>query len=432
MVGARPSSIIVKNRLNTSFDEIPASEHGLRRDQISRAALKVTDALREAGFRAYIVGGAPRDLLLGVAPKDFDVGTDATPEQIRGLFRSARLIGRRFRLAHVRFGREIIEVATFRGTGEEGERDVEEGGRVLRDNVFGSEAEDAIRRDFTVNSLMYDPATGVIRDYTGGVADLKARRLRLIGDPETRYREDPVRMLRAIRFKAKLDLELDGATGTLISELAGLLAGIPPARLLDELLKLLLGGKAWRGYCELVEFGLWEQLFSGLLEQPATPPDLVEQAFRSTDSRVAENKPVTPGFLFAALFWPRVQSDAARRIAAGDPPIDALATAGDVAFGEYSARVAVHRRFATMAREIWMFQPRFEKRRGKRAMRLLEERRFRAAYDFLLLRARTENEVRELADFWTEVQEVDLETRERMIFGEVRKRKPETKTRPQP
>jgi len=403
--------------LNNSFVEIASRDHGITRERISNAALQVTDRLQQAGYKAYIVGGAPRDLLLGVTPKDFDVGTDATPEQVRSLFRRARLIGRRFRLAHVRFGREIIEVATFRGTGEGGDRSVEDGGRVLRDNVFGSEAEDAIRRDFTVNALMFDPSSGVLRDHVGGFEDLRARRLRLIGDPETRYREDPVRMLRAVRFQTKLGLTLDGDTDRLIGELGGLLADIPPARLLDELLKLLLGGNAHDGFRALVAYRLWEHLFPGLLPDPGAPPDLVEQALRNTDERIAEGKPVTPGFLFAALFWPRVERRAAERIESGQPPVEALAAAGDEAFSEYGARVAIHRRFTTMAREIWMFQPRFERRRGKRAMRLLQERRFRAAYDFLLLRGRTDPAARELADWWTEVQDVDDNARERMIFG---------------
>jgi len=378
---------LYKNRLNNSFQEIPLREHKVARDRISPNALKVTDRLQRAGFRAYVVGGAPRDLLLGFTPKDYDVGTDATPEQVRDLFRSARLIGRRFRLAHVRFGREIIEVATFRGTGETGERDVEDGGRVLRDNVFGSEAEDAIRRDFTINALMYDPSNETIRDYTDGYADVAQRTLRLIGDPEVRYREDPVRMLRAIRFKSKLGLKIDPPSETLIPEMAPLLADIPPARLLDELLKLLLGGRAWDGLETLVEYRLWHELFPGLLEAPECPPRLIEQAFRNTDDRVAEGKPVTPGFLFAALFWPRVREEAKRREENGQPAVEALATAGEKAFSKFTARVSIHRRFSTMAKEIWMFQPRFEKRRGKRAMRLLQERRFRAAYDFLLLRA---------------------------------------------
>jgi poly(A) polymerase len=408
---------LYKNRLNTSFHEIPVSEHGVARDRIATNALKVTDRLQQAGHKAYVVGGAPRDLLLGVEPKDFDVGTDATPEQVRKLFRNARLIGRRFRLAHVRFGREIIEVATFRGTGEAGDRTVEDGGRLLRDNVFGSEAEDAIRRDFTVNALMFDTATETIRDYTGGYADIAARRLRLIGDPETRYREDPVRMLRAIRFQTKLGLEIDDSSRRPIRELAPLLADIPAARLLDELLKLMLGGCAWDGFRSLAEHRLWHELFPDLLDDPDDPPDLIEQAFRNTDERVRSGKPVTPGFLFAALFWPRVAADAKRRVDGGQPPVEALATAGEKAFSKYTARVSVHRRFSTMAKEIWMFQPRFERRRGKRAMKLLSERRFRAAYDFLLLRAREDEKAEKLARWWTEVQDADAETRSRMIFG---------------
>ncbi|MGK7295661.1 MAG: polynucleotide adenylyltransferase PcnB [Candidatus Wenzhouxiangella sp. M2_3B_020] len=410
--------------MNTSFQEIPLSEHGVAREHISRNALKVTDRLQQAGYKAYVVGGAPRDLLLGQSPKDFDVGTDATPEEVRKLFRNARLIGRRFRLAHVRFGREIIEVATFRGTGEIGDRSVEDGGRVLRDNVFGSEAEDAIRRDFTINALMFDPSAQTIRDYTEGYADVAARRLRLIGEPEVRFREDPVRMMRAIRFQTKLGLEIDPATEALITELAPLLADIPQARLLDELLKLLLGGRAWEGFQALVAYGLWQELFPGLLESPESPPALIERAFRNTDERVRDGKPVTPGFLFAALFWPRVRDEAARRVDNGQAPVEALAAAGEKAFGKYTSRVAIHRRFSTMAKEIWMFQPRFEKRRGKRADKLLSERRFRAAYDFLLLRGGEDERAAELGQWWTDVQEADAETRNQMIFGKQSKPKP--------
>jgi len=411
--------------LKTSLKQIPLSEHGIARDKINPHALKVTDRLQQAGFRAYVVGGAPRDLLLGGEPKDYDIGTDATPDEVRKLFRNARLIGRRFRLAHVRFGREIIEVATFRGTDDSGDRSVEDGGRVLRDNVYGgSEAEDAIRRDFTINALMYDPTEQVVRDYTDGYADVARRRLRLIGDPEQRYREDPVRMLRAIRFKTKLGLDIDPESERPIGELAPLLGDIPPARLLDELLKLLLGGRAADGFQSLVSYGLWDQLFPDLLESPEQPPRLIREAFRSTDDRIREGKPVTPGFLFAALFWPRVEAEARRRVEKGMAPVEALAAAGEHAFSRYTARVSVHRRFSTMAKEMWMFQPRFEKRRGKRAMRLLSERRFRAAYDFLLLRALEDPDAEKLAQWWTEVQDADAETRDRMIFGNSRKQQP--------
>jgi len=428
-VGCHVNPQLYKNRLNNSFQEIPLDEHRVARDRISANALKVTDRLQRAGFRAYVVGGAPRDLLLGLVPKDFDIGTDATPEQVRELFRNARLIGRRFRLAHVRFGREIIEVATFRGTGDAGERSVEDGGRVLRDNTFGSEAEDAMRRDFTVNALMYDPSRETIRDYTNGYADVARRMLRMIGDPEQRYREDPVRMLRAIRFKSKLDMNIDPPSEEPIRKLAPLLADIPPARLLDELLKLLLGGRAGAGFRELVGYDLWQELFPGLLETPDNPPALIEQAFSNTDQRIAEGKPVTPGFLFAALFWPRVREDASRREQNGQPPVEALAAAGEKAFSKFTGRVSIHRRFSTMAKEIWMFQPRFEKRRGKRAMRLLQERRFRAAYDFLLLRAAQDASIAELAEWWTRVQQVDDEKRNQMIFGGNNK-KAQPKTRP--
>ncbi|MEM7053269.1 MAG: polynucleotide adenylyltransferase PcnB [Pseudomonadota bacterium] len=405
------------------FREIPFEQHGIARKHISSGALKVTDALQKAGFKAYVVGGGPRDLLLNAKPKDFDVGTDATPEQVRDVLPRARLIGRRFRLAHVRFGREIIEIATFRGTGEgsdDGDRTIGGAGRVLRDNVFGSEAEDAIRRDFTINALMYDPTTQTLRDYTDGYNDIRNGRLRLIGDPETRYREDPVRMLRALRFMTKLSLKLEAASEKPIRKLAPLLVNIPPSRLLDELLKIFLGGCAWKAFEQMVEFGLWQPLFPGLLEQPGQPPRLIEQALKNTDQRVREQKPVTPGFLFAALFWPAVQRYLEEE-PSNQPPVDQLASAGEHTFLRYTKRVAVHRRYSSMAREIWMLQPRFERRRGKRALRLLGEKRFRAAYDFLLLRGLEEAELAESIEWWTRLQAVDETERREMIFGTARR-----------
>jgi poly(A) polymerase len=395
---------------------IPQQRHGIRADRISSSARKVVERLQEAGFLAYIVGGSIRDLVLGHDPKDFDVATDATPEQVRDVFRSARLIGRRFRLAHVRFGREIIEVATFRGLGEgedDEHREVEQG-RLVRDNVFGSEQEDARRRDFTINALMYDPETATIRDYVGGYEDLIARRLRLIGDPLTRYREDPVRLLRAVRFKVKLGLELDPATGDPIPEMATLLQDIPPARLFEEILKLFMGGKAWPTFQALVQFGLWEQLFPNLFDDPARPPLLVEQAMKNTDQRVAEGQPVTPAFLFAAFLWRRVEDRSKELIDEGMVPVEALAAAGEEAIVAQAERVAIHRRFSSMAKDIWCLQPRFEKRRGKRALRVMSERRFRAAYDFLLLRALEDPELQELADWWTTIQEVGEDERWQM------------------
>ncbi|MEM1080124.1 MAG: polynucleotide adenylyltransferase PcnB [Pseudomonadota bacterium] len=407
---------------------IEFEQHGIARKQISRNALKVTDTLQKAGYKAYVVGGGPRDLLLQQRPKDFDIGTDATPEQVKAVFPRARLIGRRFRLAHVRFGREIIEVATFRGTGELGERAVAGSGRVLRDNVFGSEAEDAIRRDFTINALMYDPSNQQLRDYTHGFEDIQDRRLRLIGDPEARYREDPVRMLRAIRFKTKLSLNLEPDCDEPIARMAELLTNIPPARLLDELLKMLLGGDAWPMFCALVDYGLWDTLFPGLMPGADAPPALVEQALKNTDERVRQGKPVTPGFLFAALFWPALEREMLRN--RSDRPImDRIIEAGERVFSKYAQHVSIHRRYSTMAKEIWMFQPRFERRRGKRAMRLLGEKRFRAAYDFLLLRGLEAPDLTELIEWWTQVQTVDEARRREMIFGSSRRDAPLRRTR---
>lgn len=388
--------------------------------------------MQGAGFDAYLVGGCVRDLLLGVQPKDFDVATSATPEEIRDLFRNARLIGRRFRLAHVRFGREIIEVATFRGPGNGDAADVDrvvEGGRLTRDNVFGSEKEDAFRRDFTINALMYDPATETIRDHVGGYADVLDRRLRLIGTPVDRYREDPVRLLRAIRFVVKLDLTMEPDTAGPVVSMAPLLADIPPARLFDEILKLLMAGHAWPTYQALVRHALWPQLFPGLFDDPARPPKLVENALRNTDQRVAEGLPVTPAFLFAAFLWQRVRGAAESLIEQGLPPVEALAQAGEDAIVAQARTVALHRRFSTIAKEIWCMQPRFHKRRGKRAMRLINERRFRAAYDFLLLRVDEEPELAELAQWWTDVQKVDSDDQATMVratpgSGKKRRRRP--------
>ncbi len=397
---------------------IERARHGIPVRLISANALKVIERLQGAGFAAYLVGGCIRDLLLGVRPKDFDVATSATPDEIRDLFRNARLIGRRFRLAHVRFGREIIEVATFRGSGngdsgEEGR--VVERGRLTRDNVFGSEAEDAWRRDFTINALMYDPATETIRDHVDGYEDVRERRLRLIGDPRTRYREDPVRLLRAVRFMVKLDLTMEPDTAGPIVAMAPLLEGIPPARLFDEILKLFMTGHAWPTYQALVREALWPQLFPGLFENPAEPPKLVENALLNTDQRGAEGLPVTPGFLFAAFLWHRVHAAAEAMVEEGMPPVDALAAAGEEAIVAQARKVALHRRFSTIAKEIWFMQPRFRKRRGKRALRLINERRFRAAYDFLLLRVYEEPELAELAQWWTDVQEIDPEDQAKRV-----------------
>ncbi len=407
---------------------IALDEHGIRPERISANARKVTERLQESGHLAYVVGGSIRDLVLGHDPKDFDVATSATPEQVREVFRNARLIGRRFRLAHVRFGREIIEVATFRGSGEGGEDEHREleAGRLVRDNVWGSEGEDARRRDFTINALMYDPETATIRDHIGGYQDLLDRTLRLIGDPVTRYREDPVRLLRAVRFMVKLDLKLEPETAGPVVSMAPLLHDIPPARLFDEILKLFLGGYAWPTYQALVRNALWEPLFPRLFEDPSNPPVLVEQALKNTDDRIAQGKPVTPGFLFAAFLWDKVEQRAEELIREGLAPVEALAAAGEEAIVAQAKRVAIHRRFSTIAKEIWCMQPRFRKRRGKRALRLMSERRFRAAYDFLLIRAMENPDLQEMADWWTAIQEVEPDERHSMVSapGKGKQRRP--------
>jgi len=368
----------------------------------------VVRELQQAGFEAYIVGGGVRDLLLGKAPKDFDVATDATPEQVQEVFPRCRLIGRRFRLAHVRKGRNLIEVATFRGPHDSGGSDGSANGRILRDNVFGTVEEDAIRRDFTINAMFLDPVQGSIRDYVGGYRDLEERRLRLIGDPETRYREDPVRLLRAARFAAKLGVEPDAATEEPIRRLAPLLTDVPPARLFEELCKLFLTGHALRSLEALQRFGLSATLFpvmpksdkpGGVVMGP-----LLRAALENTDQRVSEDRPVTPAFLLAALFWLPVKSGADRRVAGGSPEYEAIMSAADEVFAEQSRRTAIPRRFSAVTKHIWALQPRFAKTHGKRWTRIFHEPRFRAAYDFLLLRVAEDPSLRELADFWTEAQ----------------------------
>src|SRR3954466_6156253 len=352
---------------------VPSERHGLARDAISPAAAKVCTVLREGGFAAYVVGGAVRDLLLGIVPKDFDIATDARPEQIKPLFRRALIIGRRFRLVHVMLGPETVEVSTFRAADPDtAEKD--EHGRVLRDNVFGSQAEDARRRDFTVNALYYDPATEEVVAFHGGLADLKKRVMRVIGDPATRYREDPGRMLRAVRLGAKLGLPLDPATRAPIRELAPLMERVPPARLFDEMLKLLLSGHASACLRQLREVGLHEgllPLLDVILEQPLGER-FVTLALAQTDERVLGGRPVSPAFLFAALLWHEVLAATKARQARGDSPIVALEAAMDEVLEAQCEKLAITRKLTATMREVWSLQARFENRSGTRAYRLLE------------------------------------------------------------
>lgn len=388
---------------------IPRAEHPISRSSISPGALKVLYRLHNANFRACLVGGGVRDLLLGREPKDFDVATDASPDDVQALFRNCRLIGRRFRLAHVRFGDEIVEVATFRGAASDQEGD----GPILRDNTWGSIDEDAVRRDFTVNALFYDIADFSVLDFVGGLDDLKAGLLKLIGDPERRYREDPVRMLRAARFAAKLGFRLHPDTERPIHELRSLLADIPPARLFEESLKLFLSGFAVQAYEHLRHLRLFEILFpdterSLAVEENHFPRTLVLRALEGTDARVVEGKSVTPAFLFAALLWEPVRVRALQLQADEQmPELAALQQAADEVVVRQIARVALPKRFSLPMREIFMLQARFNMRRGKRPLRLLAHPRFRAAYDFLLLRAQAGEVEQELADWWTAIQETD-------------------------
>jgi len=387
---------------------VPRAEHTISRRHISSHALKVLRGLQEGGFEAYLVGGCVRDLLLGHEPKDFDVATNASPEEVHRLFRKSRLIGRRFKLVHVGFGRDVIEVATFRAPPEV-EQHVDDQGRIMRDNVFGTLEQDAWRRDFTVNALYYNIQDFSIVDYTGGLADLKAGKIRLIGDVETRYREDPVRILRALRFVGKLGLKLDDETERLIPELANLLADIPAARLFDETLKLYLSGNAAVTHELLCHYGVFEILFpqtAAMLHTEADgfPRTLLIKALENTDKRIDEGKPVTPAFLFAALLWEPVRHHWQLHQSKGIPSIPALQRAATEVISEQVSRVAVPKRYTLDTREIWSLQPRLAQRQGKRAFKQLTHPKFRAGYDFLLLRAETGEPLAELAEWWTQFQ----------------------------
>jgi poly(A) polymerase len=447
------------NSTSTPFPPlvIPRSEHSISRAAISPNALKVLYRLKEAGYQGFLVGGAVRDLLLGLRPKDFDVATNALPDEVRRLFRNCRLIGRRFRLAHVFFGNEIIEVATFRATAAPEREDAEdpdadaeavpEGGgdagadeavaefsppsdsehrafdprgRILRDNLYGTIEEDVWRRDFAANGLYYNIEDFSIWDFVDGVRDIKARRLKLIGDPETRYREDPVRMLRAVRFAAKLDFSIEPATERPIKQLAYLLDGVPPARLFDEVLKLFLSGFGEKAYRLLQQYGLFEHLFPQSAAAFALPPyayagEMLELGLANTDARIAADKPVTPTFLFAVLLWSAVLRELNERNAGPTPDLALLMQACDTVLRAQQSRVAIPRRFAIPMRELLMLQPRFNRRSGVKSLSLLQHPRFRAAYDFLLLRAEAGVADPELAKWWTDIQVLPQEERVALV-----------------
>ncbi|OJF69553.1 poly(A) polymerase [Alteromonas sp. V450] len=399
-------------------------EHGISREDVSANALKVMYRLNGAGFESYLVGGCVRDILMGHEPKDFDVVTNATPEQIKGLFRNCRLIGRRFRLAHIVFGREIIEVATFRGHHQESDEDEDlpkgkaiakrdAHGQLVRDNVFGTIEEDAERRDFTFNAMYYSVADFTVKDFANGLAAIEKREVELIGDPETRYREDPVRMLRAVRFAVKLGMRIEAKTAAPIKSLANLLQNIPPARLFEETLKLFLSGKGEETFLMLHEYGLIEPLFPQLTpflkDENSREMQFVRRVLANTDERINNDQRVTPAFLYAALLWYPVEEQSQRlQSESGLNAHDAFNIASGEVIARQTQRIMIPKRFSTVVRDIWILQQRLPKRFGRRAFQLLTHPKFRAGYDFLLARGQIEGgDLLELAQWWTHFQHAD-------------------------
>ena len=416
-----------------SLSIIKRDEHCISRKNISPGCLRVLYTLNDAGYQAFIVGGAVRDLLLGKTPKDFDVATDATPEQVKTEFRRARIIGRRFRIVHVVMGREIIEVSTFRASntdsleikGERLARNVRNidsahsnSGMILRDNVYGTLEEDVGRRDFTINALYYTVRNFHVQDYVNGMEDLKQRQLKMIGDPEQRYREDPVRILRAVRLSSKLNFDIEEGTAEPIKPLAHLLESIPAARLFEEILKLFFTGNSLETYHLLCQYEIFKYLFPPPSTDVENNPDagkLLELAFSSTDRRIAELKSVNPAFLLAAILWPALQKEYLRNLSGKMPPMVAMHQASQAVISAQVDRISIPKRFSIPMREIWEFQLRLPKR--SRANVLVTHKRFRAAYDFVLLREQAGENLQGLGQWWTDYQAADKEQREKMITG---------------
>lgn len=408
-----------------SLNIIAREQHNISRKQISDNALKVLYRLNGAGFQAFLVGGGVRDLLLGGQPKDFDIATNATPEQIKALFRNCRLIGRRFRLAHIMFGRDIIEVATFRGHHQETSKNISQksdAGLLLRDNVYGTIDQDAERRDFSINAMYYSIEDYSIHDYAGGVEDLEDKLVRLIGDPETRYREDPVRMLRAIRFAVKLDFDIEEDTAEPIEYLAPLLRDIPAARLYEESLKMLQSGFGLETYHLMREYNLFQQLFPRVAEHftddyESLTEQMLDLSLDSTDLRHDEGKRINPAFMFAAILWYPVKALADEFVATRKmTEYDAIMEAGNVVLDEQVRSTAIPRRHTATIREIWQLQLRLPRRTGKRAFRLMELNKFRAGFDFLEMRGEIEQgETKQLADWWAKFQTAGRTMRQAMV-----------------
>ncbi|MET0382292.1 MAG: polynucleotide adenylyltransferase PcnB, partial [Burkholderiaceae bacterium] len=421
----KPDGVVLGRRVEVGVDR-----HKIDPKLVAEPAVRVVHTLKEGGYEAYIVGGAVRDLLVGLRPKDFDVATNATPEQVKALFRRAFIVGRRFRLVHVIYGRgrehEQIEVSTFRahvdnavdaaavGGNEKTSKEelvgkshaVDASGRVLRDNVWGPQVEDAARRDFTVNAMYYDPETQVVVDYHGGMADSKAKLLRMIGDPETRYREDPVRIIRVLRFAAKMGYRIEAGTEAPIRKMKPLLSNVPASRMFDEMIKLLQTGHSLASIEVLKKYGLDRGVFAildahfeGIDGNPARE-DFVNRALADTDRRVDEGKPVAPSFLMACIFWHEVAGRWRALRGGGEAPMPALQAAIDATFDARIGDISGRGKLAADMREIWMMQPRFDKRTGNSPQAMLQQARFRAAFDFMRLRAEAGEIDAELADWW--------------------------------
>ncbi|HMH16884.1 MAG TPA: polynucleotide adenylyltransferase PcnB [Burkholderiales bacterium] len=405
---------------------VTREQHGIGRDAISQGSRKVCEGLQAQGYTAYVVGGAVRDLLLGSKPKDYDVATDAYPEEVHKIFRRSRMIGRRFKLVHVMFGEETVEVSTFRSRSAS---ETDEHGRVVRDNIYGTREDDAIRRDFTINALYYDPASETILDYHNGLRDLQRKSVRIIGDARARYREDPLRMLRAVRFAAKAGFSIDERTRKPISELAPLLGNVPPSRVYEEMQKLLLSGHAATGLRQLRSEGLHHgllPLLDVIFEQPMGER-FVRLALEQTDARLRAGKSVSPAFLFAALLWHEVLAAWKKAEQRGLKPIPALFEAMDTVLDIQTDKLAIPRRFTAVMKEIWALQPRLEQRSGRRPFALLAHERFRAGFDFLVLRSASGEAPAELSQWWEKFQQINEAERQAMLMapqpGEQRRRR---------
>jgi poly(A) polymerase len=418
---------------------LTAKEHSLSNHKISKHACEVIRILQKNNFDAYVVGGCVRDLLLELNPKDFDIATNATPQQVKRLFRRSRIVGRRFQIVHVQFGRELIEVTTFRSnnTGKNGLVQKAKSGLLTRDNMFGSMHDDASRRDLSINALYYDTENNTLHDFCNGLEDLAKRQIRIIGNPATRYSEDPVRLLRVTRFAAKLGFQIDSKTSKPITKMADNLQHVSAPRMFDETLKLFMGGYGLAVFQLLFDYRLFAQLFpqaNRLIDQGhETARNMVEQALTNTDLRIRSNKRVTPAFIFAALLWPSVQKTASEYQKKGHPAASAMNKAANEVISNQIPITAIPRRFTMAMREIWSMQLTLIKRGGNRANRSMENPRFRAAYDFILLREQAGESLDDLGEWWTRYQDASENERQNMVqalnFGRSRNRRSRHRSR---